>query len=90
MNSIMNKDIIERLNEVKGTFNFGRLINNIKVVDTGGKNHTFTSTVSLNPIPGMENYSALIYTFFTRNELLTDLRIRDHAPNAYCILFPSN
>lgn len=57
---------------------------------SGTKENSFKSRVSLIPVPGTENYSTLVYTFFTKNEANDDERIKEHAPTAYCILFPSN
>jgi hypothetical protein len=56
--------------------------------DTRGD--SFSSKVSLLPIPGMANYSALTYTLFIKNSELKDERIKESAPTVYCILFPSN
>ena len=70
----------------------GLAISAISIVGmfTGEREASFSSKVSLIPIPGIENYSALTYTFFTRNMTLLDERNREHDPTVYCILFPSN
>ena len=57
---------------------------------SGIENISYSSKVSLIPVPGIENYSSLVYTFFTKNDRAIDERLKIHEPTAYCILFPSN
>jgi hypothetical protein len=50
----------------------------------------YVPKVSLIPIPSLENYSAIIYTFSSRSESINDNRFREKTPTVYGILFPSN
>ena len=50
----------------------------------------FISKVSLIPIPNIENYSALIYTFAIKSTHVTDTRFKNKTPTVFAILFPSS
>lgn len=50
----------------------------------------FLSKVSLIPIPGMERYSAVVYSFLSKSKGINDERFRNRTPTVFAILFPSN